>query len=152
MEECCTGKTACAQLRSAAKSGFSRFCELVPNQCSDGGRLLHLSLVSEGLTCPFPKGVSRLSALTRLDLTFNQLSGRQVLHSAPSTHSEPAQSTTTGNSCNEEAVPENYITLSLALLHSANFARNPAPAMEVHTRLEQNICLQCLGTYETGRS
>ena len=51
-------------------------CEAVPNRCDNEGHLTHLSLSSEGLECKFPKAVSKLTSLTRLDLTFNQLDGR----------------------------------------------------------------------------
>lgn len=53
-------------------------CEAVPNQCNDDGHLTHLSLSSEGLDCRFPKELSSLKSLTRLDLTFNQMDGRYV--------------------------------------------------------------------------
>ena len=57
-------------------SPVAQFCNAVPNQCDSRGRLTHLSLMSEGLSCPFPRALNRLSALTRLDLTFNTLYGR----------------------------------------------------------------------------
>jgi hypothetical protein len=82
-KECCAGETACPTLRAVSRSNFDQMCEMVPNQCSDDGRLLHLSLISEGLDCPFPAALSKLTALTRLDLTFNQLSGRYADQSLP---------------------------------------------------------------------
>lgn len=75
-EQCCSGETSCPTLQAAAQFKFSRMCELVPTQCNDNGRLVHLSLISEGLQCAFPRSLNRLTALTRLDLTFNKLTGR----------------------------------------------------------------------------
>ena len=77
MEQCCALEGSCPQLRAAADhERFAHFCNAVPNQCDGRGRLTHLSLMSEGLSCPFPRALSRLAALTRLDLTFNNLYGR----------------------------------------------------------------------------
>jgi hypothetical protein len=77
MDQCCGAEGSCPQLRAAAaKERFAQFCNAVPNQCDSRGRLTHLSLMSEDLSCPFPHALNRLSALTRLDLTFNKLYGR----------------------------------------------------------------------------
>ncbi len=81
MDQCCAADGACPQLRAAAADRrFARFCDAVPNQCDGGGRLTHLSLMSEGLACPFPRALNRLTALSRLDLTFNKLDGRWADH------------------------------------------------------------------------
>lgn len=77
LDECCAADGACPQLRAASEERrFARFCEAVPNQCDGRGRLTHLSLISEKMTCRFPRALSKLTALSRLDLTFNQLDGR----------------------------------------------------------------------------
>ena len=54
-------------------------CGASPNRCDDDGRLIHLSLASEGLDCKFPRALADMRSLTCLDLTFNQLDGRCAL-------------------------------------------------------------------------
>lgn len=72
-EQCCEEDGACPTLSQGKVFGL---CEAAPNQCDHEGHLMHLSLSSEGLECKFPKALSKLRTLTRLDLTFNQLDGR----------------------------------------------------------------------------
>lgn len=82
-EQCCEKVGSCPTLRKLSKDKNLSLCELAPNRCDDDGHLVHLSLSSEGLECRFPKAVSKLTSLTRLDLTFNQLAGRWILCKIP---------------------------------------------------------------------
>ena len=88
-EQCCEEDSSCPTLRKLVKDKDMSLCETAPNRCDENGRLTHLSLSSEGLECKFPKAVAKLTSLTRLDLTFNDLDGRRVTcvpgckHAAP---------------------------------------------------------------------
>ncbi len=75
-EQCCEDDGSCPTLRKLVEDKDTGLCEAAPNRCDEDGHLTHLSLSSEGLECKFPKAVSKLKTLTRLDFTFNQLDGR----------------------------------------------------------------------------
>jgi hypothetical protein len=51
-------------------------CHLAPSACNAQGRLTRLALPVMGLACAaFPAQLGKLTALTRLDLTGNNLEG-----------------------------------------------------------------------------
>ncbi|PRW05888.1 short-chain dehydrogenase isoform A [Chlorella sorokiniana] len=75
---CCTRPGSCSSLRGGL-DGFESLgrdlCNTGQNLCDVEGRLVHLALTNEYLSCPFPANLGKLERLEQLDLTMNDLTG-----------------------------------------------------------------------------
>ncbi|EFN51075.1 hypothetical protein CHLNCDRAFT_141444 [Chlorella variabilis] len=106
---CCRRPDSCATLRAglppaapAASGGGAEdageggdaswdLCNTGQNLCDPQGRLLHLALVNEYLSCPFPtEPLAALDRLTLLDLTMNDLTGSLEEDVVPAVRRLPA--------------------------------------------------------------
>ena len=86
VDQCCNEPGSCGGLKKTLEMQPHMLCAAPANACDDDGRLTRLTLASERLRCSFPAAaIRRLQRLQRLDLTFNQISGRwNMLIYAPS--------------------------------------------------------------------
>jgi hypothetical protein len=76
VDACCGEPGACGGLKTTLAMQAHMLCVAPSNACDSDGRLTHLSLASERLRCSFPAALKALTQLQRLDLTFNDISGR----------------------------------------------------------------------------
>ena len=78
-KECCQGDDACTAWSSAVDTPEDgekeNFCHLPGQICNNNGRITHLRLNHQSMSCDLPAALSKLTALERLFLFANDITG-----------------------------------------------------------------------------